>query len=100
MKNSKCAHCVHCNEVKYGGFYCDKSGYIEDKRIDDKCRYYVDDTINPAVRHGRWINDTFCSVCNRFPLPAGVSTLSAEELTKYYSWCPYCGARMDQEVQE
>lgn len=46
------------------------------------------------VKHGRWINDTFCSECNRFPVPAGVS-VSDQELTKYFSWCPHCGAKMD-----
>lgn len=45
------------------------------------------------VRHGRWINDTFCSECERFPVDVSVS-ISNRELTKYFSRCPHCGARM------
>lgn len=46
------------------------------------------------VRHGRWINDTYCSECKRFPVDVSVS-ISNRELTKYFSRCPHCGARMD-----
>ena len=49
------------------------------------------------VRHGRWINDTFCSECNRFPVDVSVS-ISNQELTKHFSRCPHCGAKMDAEV--
>lgn len=45
------------------------------------------------VRRGRWINDTFCSECKRFPVDVSVS-ISNQELTKYFSRCPHCGARM------
>lgn len=45
------------------------------------------------VRHGRWINDTYCSECKRFPVDVSVS-ISNRELTKYFSRCPHCGARM------
>ena len=47
------------------------------------------------VCYARWVNDTFCSNCNRFPVPAGVSVgISDKELTKYFSRCPHCGAKM------
>jgi len=46
------------------------------------------------VRHGRWINNTFCSECKRFPVPVDVSVCN-QELTKYFSRCPHCGAVMD-----
>lgn len=46
------------------------------------------------VRHGRWINDTFCSECKRFPVDVSVS-ISNQELTKHFSRCPHCGAKMD-----
>lgn len=46
------------------------------------------------VRRGRWINDVFCSECKRFPVDVSVS-ISNRELTKYFSLCPHCGARMD-----
>ena len=46
------------------------------------------------VIHAQWINNTFCSNCNRFPVDVSVS-ISNQELTKYFSRCPHCGARMD-----
>lgn len=48
------------------------------------------------MRHGRWINDTFCSECKRFPVPADVS-ISEQVLTKIFSWCPHCGAKLNAE---
>lgn len=38
------------------------------------------------VRHGKWIIEdghVCCSECG--------------EISKEYNWCPYCGARMDEE---
>lgn len=52
--------------------------------------------LNP-VRHGRWVDNTFCSECNRFPVDVSVS-ISNQELTKYFSRCPHCGAKMDGGV--
>ena len=46
------------------------------------------------VRHAHWVNDTFCSNCKRFPVDVSVS-ISNQELTKYFSRCPHCGAKMD-----
>lgn len=48
------------------------------------------------VLHGQWINDTFCSECKRFPVDVSVS-ISNQELTKYFSRCPHCGAVMDAQ---
>ena len=45
MKDYKCARCAHCNEIKYGGFFCDKTGYLEHKRIEDDCPGFEADTI-------------------------------------------------------
>lgn len=45
------------------------------------------------VCHGQWINNTFCSECKRFPVDVSVS-ISNQELTKYFSRCPHCGAHM------
>lgn len=47
-----------------------------------------------TVKHAKWVNDTFCSNCQRFPVDVSVS-ISNKELTKYFSRCPHCGARMD-----
>lgn len=45
------------------------------------------------VRYAHWVNDTFCSNCKRFPVDVSVS-ISNRELTKYFSRCPHCGAKM------
>ena len=103
MKDYKCAHCAHCNEIKYGGFFCDETGYLEHKRIEDNCPDFEADTIDrlaklvterllaaypkgaefTAVRHGRWECGGFCSECG----------LDNEERKTPY--CPNCGAIMD-----
>ena len=69
-----------------------KNGLLIAKRIVSK----QPATEAEPVRHGRWVNDTFCSECNRFPVPAGASvSISDQELTRYFSRCPHCGAIMD-----
>lgn len=47
------------------------------------------------VNHAKWINDTYCSHCKRFPVDVSVS-ISNQQLTKYFSRCPHCGAHMDK----
>ena len=51
------------------------------------------------VRHGRWINDILCSECKKFLAPADVP-INDQELTKYFSRCPHCGAKMDLRINE
>lgn len=73
-----------------------KAKSLMDIALDTAIEELKQPTIEPEVRHGRWINDTFCSECKRFPVPADVSVgISNKELTKYFSRCPHCGARMD-----
>lgn len=67
-----------------------------DIALDTAIEVLKQPTIEPEVRHGRWINDTFCSECGRFPVDVSV-TISNQELTKYFSWCPHCGAYMREE---
>lgn len=43
MKESLCAHCKNCKEVKYDGFLCDCTGYIEDKTTSTGCAMFEDD---------------------------------------------------------
>ena len=43
MEKSLCAHCIHCCEVKYGGFMCDNGGYLENKSVNDGCKYFEND---------------------------------------------------------
>lgn len=45
MKNSLCAHCLNCSEIKYDGFFCDETGYIESKDFSDGCKMFRDDSI-------------------------------------------------------
>lgn len=86
---------------------CKEYGWVDDEDFIDGYNTAIKDireAINELptveskpVQHGRWINDTFCSECKRFPVPAGVS-ISEQVLTKYFSWCPHCGAIMDGGV--
>jgi hypothetical protein len=49
-------------------------------------------TIEPEVRHGRWIvrgQEIYCSECNR------ESLYNAFGASKFSDFCPKCGARMD-----
>ena len=43
MNESLCAHCKNCEEVKYDGFMCDCTGYIEDKTTSTGCAMFEDD---------------------------------------------------------
>jgi len=45
MKNSLCAHCLNCSEIKYDGFFCDETGYTESKDISDGCEMFKDDSV-------------------------------------------------------
>lgn len=46
-----------------------------------------------TVKYAEWVNNTFCSNCKRFPVDVSVP-ISNQELTKYFSRCPHCGAHM------
>lgn len=46
------------------------------------------------VRHGHWVNDTFCSECNRFPVDVSFN-VNIQKLAKYFSYCPHCGVKME-----
>lgn len=68
-----------------------RCGSVPIERIKSEPRIEVE-----RVRHARWINNTFCSDCKRFPVDVSVS-ISNQELTKYFSRCPHCGALMDAQ---
>ena len=44
MEQSLCAHCLNCGEIKYDGFFCDITGYLEDKSISEGCPNFKDDS--------------------------------------------------------
>lgn len=48
------------------------------------------------VCYARWVNNTYCSNCGRFPVDVSVS-ISNQELTKYFGRCPHCGAHIKGE---
>lgn len=75
-----------CEAVTHSVGYSDMIAIIEDIPTIDA----------EPVRHGRWVNDVFCSECKRFPVDVSVS-ISNRELTKYFSRCPHCGAVMDAQ---
>lgn len=43
------------------------------------------------VRHGRWIENTFCSCCGGFD-----EDDKGNIIQSFYNYCPNCGARMDK----
>lgn len=64
---------------------------------DESCASVVPDFENlPAadvaeVRHGRWIENTFCSCCGGFD-----EDDKGNIIQSFYNYCPNCGARMDK----
>lgn len=42
-----CSHCDNCGEVKYDGFLCDITGYLECKYTEEGCPHYREEN--------RWI---------------------------------------------
>lgn len=49
----------------------------------------------PEVRHGKWIENTFCSCCGGFNEDDEGNIIQSS-----YDYCPYCGARMDKEDEK
>ena len=50
MNKSLCAHCKNCEDVKYDGFLCDCTGYIEYKKTSTGCAMFEDDGfVNPET---------------------------------------------------
>ena len=107
MKDSLCAHCAHTEQVAYSGFFCNETGYCENKTVAEGCQAFEPDAIDgmtrmitekllaaypnavafTAVKHGRWeyddVNDLdYCSECN--------TGMNGE-----FPYCPWCGAKMD-----
>ena len=50
------------------------------------------ETAVAEVRHGRWIENTFCSCCGGFD-----EDDKGNIIQSFYNYCPNCGARMDKE---
>ena len=44
------------------------------------------------VRHGRWIDNTFCSCCGGFD-----EDDEGNIIQSFHNYCPACGALMDKE---
>lgn len=44
------------------------------------------------VRHGKWIDNTFCSCCGGFD-----EDDEGNIIQSFHNYCPNCGARMDKE---
>ena len=63
MKNYMCAHCKHCNEIKYDGFFCDETGYIESKTFDKGCDKFESDSVDvPWISCGERLPETHVRV--------------------------------------
>lgn len=49
-----------------------------------------------VVRHGYWKDNHICSVCGNGPLAKVIfGEETVWELKKDYTYCPFCGAKMD-----
>ena len=44
------------------------------------------------VRHGRWVDNTFCSCCGGFD-----EDDEGNIIQSFHNYCPSCGALMDKE---
>lgn len=56
-------------------------------------------TIEPEVLHAKWVADSFCSHCDRFPTMQGTG-YDDRELIKYFEYCPHCGAKMTVVIED
>lgn len=113
MKDYKCALCANCGEIKYDGFFCDKTGYVECKLIEDECPDFEADA--RPVRHGRWIEkppyedetvkglefQIVCSECDEQNASITFDENSVPIAKTFYKtkFCPNCGAYM-REMNE
>ena len=50
MKDSLCAHCAHTDQVAYSGFFCDETGYCENKTVAEGCEAFEPDAIDGMTR--------------------------------------------------
>ena len=90
MTEYKCGDCFHADLCKKSkmivGFSRDNPAY---------CGMFLNSADVSHVRHGRWkchgdCGVTECSACG----------WSIEEYVGDYAYCPNCGAKMDEEVNE
>ena len=94
MKNYKCAHCAHCNEIKYGGFFCDKTGCLECKRVEDKCRYFKPDRMSIINAVQKVKGCKYCEDRAYTKKPFMVITPKGHRVDICFNFCPNCGADM------
>ena len=47
------------------------------------------------VKHGRWIDDTYCSNCNGFSEDS-----EGYIIMSYSDYCPHCGTKMDLQGED
>ena len=54
------------------------------------------------VVHAHWDDDRNCTHCGRNYMDIAITTWEnfSENEADIPSWCPYCGAQMDEEVQD
>lgn len=50
MKNNLCAHCKNAVQVEYSGFFCDKTGYIENKSLTEWCDNFKPDEFSDMAK--------------------------------------------------
>ena len=86
----KCDSCIHKQVCKdkppesYPQFMIDI--------MTDKCEHYINNIDVQPVKHGRWINENFCTRCSACGNMTIYDKYSREVESDY---CPNCGAKMD-----
>lgn len=87
MKQSLCAHCKNCEEVKYDGFLCDCMGYLDNKSLEDGCMMFEDDGfVNPkTTKEENKMNDKHSSMSDMIATMAlnGATKEELERVIKY-----------------
>lgn len=122
MKDNLCAHCMHAVQVAYCGFFCEETGYTENKTVTERCDTFEPDALSDmtnqikralieaypksatftAVKHGRWIPTEYDSYADGNPVYDAFECSecghehSGEEDT-LTAFCPDCGADMREK---
>lgn len=63
MNNCLCSHCANCGEVKYDGFLCDETGYLENKSVSEGCQFFKEENF---TYHPGEIKPEFCRIRSVF----------------------------------
>ena len=99
MNKSLCAHCKNCEEVKYDGFLCDCTGYLEDKTTSTGCVMFEDDGfVNPETTNKE--ENEMTNKNHQYSMSDVIATMAINGATKdeLDRIIKYSAAVIDEEV--